>query len=143
MKRRVLAVLAYVLPTFPLGFFWHLTVFASYYKQLAVYRDEMVIPLGIASMVIQGIVWSIVYEKMFAGESVRSGALRFASIAFPIAWTYMVLAVAAKHHMASVGGYVAIETAFVALHYAIVSPLIAWVYASPSEAETTHVTETN
>lgn len=129
--KRFLAVLAYVLPTFPLGYFWHLTVFAGYYKDLAVYRDDMVIPFGLASMLIQGFAWAIVYEKMFAGEPVVRGSFRFFLVAFPIAWSYMVLAVAAKHHMASVGGYLLIETAFVVIHFAIVSPLIAFVYARP------------
>jgi hypothetical protein len=131
----MLAMMAYVLPTFPLGFFWHLTVFASYYRDLAVYREDMIIPFGIASMLIQGFVWAIVYEKIFAGKPVAQGAIGFASIAFPIAWTYMVLAVAAKHHMASVSGYLLIESAFVLVHYAVVSPLIAIVYAKPSRAD--------
>lgn len=132
MKKRVLATMAYVLPTFPLGYFWHLTIFASFYKRLAVYRDEIVIPLGIVSMLVQGVLWSIVYEKMFAGEPVIRGAWKFAVIAAPLAWSFMVVAVCAKHHMSSVGGYLLIESAFVATHYAIVSPLIALVY-SPSE----------
>lgn len=132
MKRRFLAILAYVLPTFPLGYFWHLTVFANYYKSLNVYRDDMVIPFGVVSMLIQGFIWSIVYEKLFAGEPIVKGALKFASLACPLTWSFMVLAVSAKHIMSSVSGYLAIETAFVLLHYAIVSPLIAAVYAHKS-----------
>lgn len=132
MKKRVLAVLAYMLPTFPLGFFWHLTIFADYYKSLHVYRDDIVIPFGIASMLIQGVIWSVVYERLFAGESIVKGALKFAALACPLAWSFMVLAVGAKHIMSSVGGYLAIETAFVLLHYTIVSPLIAAVYARKS-----------
>ncbi|MCI0350109.1 MAG: hypothetical protein L0Z53_11855 [Acidobacteriales bacterium] len=128
MKRRMLAVLAYVIPTFPLGYFWHLTIFANYYKSLDVYRDEIVIPFGIVSIVIQGIVWSLVYERMFAGESIAKGAVRFAALACPLAWSFMVLAVSAKHRMASVGGFLLIETGFMLVHYAIVSPLIAAVY---------------
>ena len=65
---------------------------------------------------------------MFAGEAVLKGALKFGVLAFALAWSYMVVAVGAKHIMASVGGFFALETGFVALHYAIVSPLIAWVY---------------
>lgn len=129
MKQRILAVLAYVLPTFPLGYFWHLTVFADYYKSLDVYRDDIVIPFGIISMLIQGIVWSIVYERMFAGERIAKGAVKFAALAFPLAWSFMALAVSAKHHMSSVGGFLLIETAFILVHYAVVSPLIATVYA--------------
>lgn len=132
MKKRFFAVLAYMLPAFPLGFFWHLTIFADYYKSLHVYRDDIVIPFGIVSMLIQGVIWTIVYERLFAGESVVKGALKFAALACPLAWSFMVLAVSAKHIMSSVSGYLLIETAFVLLHYAIVSPLIAAVYARKS-----------
>lgn len=110
------------------GVFWHLTVFADYYKSLNVYRDDIIIPFGFASMLIQGVIWSVVYERMFAGETILKGALKFAMLACPLAWSFMVLAVSAKHQMGSVGGYLLIETAFVLLHYAIVSPLIAAVY---------------
>jgi hypothetical protein len=132
MKQRILALLAYVIPTFPLGYFWHLTIFADYYQSLEVYRDEVVVPLGILSMLIQGVVWSIVYERMFAGESILKGAAKFAALACPLAWSFMVLAVSAKHRMSSAAGFVLIETAFMAVHYAIVSPLIAAVYSRRS-----------
>lgn len=129
MKRRILAVLAYILPTFPLGYFWHLTVFADFYRQLAVYRADMIIPLGVASMFIQGILWALLYERLFAGQPVGKGAVRFACFAGPLAWSFMVVAVSAKHPMTSVKGYLFIETAFVAIQYAVVSPLIALVYS--------------
>lgn len=77
MKKRLLAVAAYVLPTFPLGFIWHLSLFADYYKSLQAYREDIIVPFGIASMLIQGMVWSVVYERMFAGERIVSGALKF------------------------------------------------------------------
>ena len=129
MRKRTLAVLAYMLPTFPLGFFWHLTVFADYYKSLHVYRENVIIPFGLASMLIQGFIWSVLYERLFAGQSVVKGALKFASLACPLAWSFLVLAVSAKHQMSSVSGYLGIETAFILVHYAIVSPLIALVYS--------------
>ena len=132
MKKRVLAVLAYMLPSFPLGFFWHLSIFADYYKALDVYRDDVIIPFGIVSMLVQGIVWSIVYERLFSGESILKGAVKFAALATPLAWSYMVLAVSAKHRMSSVEGFLLVETAFVVVHYAVVSPLIAAVYAKKS-----------
>ncbi len=132
MKNRILAVLAYMLPTFPLGFFWHLTIFADYYKSLNVYREDIIIPFGIASMLIQGIIWSIVYERLFSGQPIFKGALKFACLACPLAWSFMVLAVSAKHQMSSVSGFLLIETAFVLVHYSIVSPLIATVYSSKS-----------
>jgi hypothetical protein len=132
MRKRLLAVLVYVLPTFPLGYLWHLTVFSGYYTSLNVYRDDMIIPLGVAAMLIQGVAWSVVYERLFAGEPIAKGALKFGLLAGTVAWSYMVLAASAKHHMSSVPGYLFIETAFVCVHYAVVSPLIAAVYARKS-----------
>lgn len=117
-----------MLPTFPLGYFWHLKVFAGYYQRLDVYREEVIIPLGIVSMLVQGFLWAIVYERMFAGEPIVRGAVKFGSLAAPLAWSFLVVAVAAKHRMNSAAGYLVIETAFVAIHYLIVSPLIAWVF---------------
>jgi hypothetical protein len=129
MKKRVLAILVYVLPTFPLGYLWHLTILADYYKNLHVYREDIIIPFGILAMLVQGVIWSIVYERLFAGEPILKGAVRFASLACPLTWSYMVIAAGAKHQMSSVSGFVLIESAFVLVHFAIVSPLIATVYA--------------
>lgn len=129
MKRRLLGTLAYMLPTFPLGYFWHLVTFDDYYKSLEVYRENILVPLGIGSMIIQGFIWSVIYEQLLSGEPIARGAVRFAALAFPIAWSFMVLAVGAKHPMTSVGGYLVIETAFLVVQYAVVSPLIAAVYA--------------
>lgn len=129
MKKRILAILAYMIPTFPLGFFWHLTIFAGYYKSLHVYREDIVIPFGVVSMLIQGIVWSVVYERLFAGETILKGAAKFSLLACSLAWSFMVLAVSAKHQMSSVTGFLLIETAFILVQYITVSPLIAAVYS--------------
>ncbi len=127
--RFLLAVLAYIVPTFPLGYLWHLVFFKTYYKSLAVYRPDMIIPLGVASMVIQSIIWAYLYSRLFLGEPVLRGALKFAAFAAPLAWSFLVLPIGAKHLMADVQGFVLIETAFVAVQYLIVSPLIALAFA--------------
>jgi len=135
VKKRVLATIAYMLPTFPLAYCWHLTTFAAYYKSLGVYRDDIIIPFGFLSMLIQGTIWALLYERLFAGQPVVKGAAKFAGIAVPLAWSLLVLAVSAKHIMTSVSQYLAIESAFIIVQYAIVSPLIAWVYSKPVQVE--------
>jgi len=127
-KKHLLAVLAYMLPTFPLGYFWHLTIFAEYYKSLQVYRENMAIPLGVFSMLVQGVIWAVVYGKLFAGEPILRGAVRFGALAAPLAWSFMALAVSAKHQMTSPFAYLGIETCFTLIQYVVVSPLIAAVY---------------
>ncbi len=130
-KKHLLAVLAYMLPTFPLGYFWHLTLFADFYKSLHVYRDDIAIPFGVLSMLVQGIVWAALYRRLFAGEPILRGALRFAALAAPLAWSFMALAVSAKHQMTSPIAYLGVESCFTLLQYAVVSPLLAAVYRNP------------
>jgi hypothetical protein len=127
--QHLFAFLSYVVVTMVLGIVWHLVVFDSYYRALQVYRDDVIIPFGLVSIVIQAIAWTYLYDRLFGGEDVLRGAVKFGCLAAPLAWSYFVIAVAAKHHMASVSGFVVIETAFVIVHYIVVSPLIALAFA--------------
>jgi hypothetical protein len=79
-------------------------------------------------MVVQGVIWAVIYRRMFAGQAILPGALNFAALAAPLAWSFMALAAAAKHQMTLPFAYLGIETCFIMLHYTIVSPLIAAVY---------------
>jgi len=135
MNRRFwLALAAYVLPTFPLGFFWHLSTFAENYRQLAMYRDDVIIPLGLSSMVIQGLVFAWAYPRLFstATEQWLASALKFGLIFGTLAWSFLVLPVAAKYNMTSVSSFMILETGFTILQYAVVSPLIALAYRGNS-----------
>jgi hypothetical protein len=127
--RFLLAALAYIIPTFPLGYFWHLTIFRHTYASLAVYRPDIMIPLGVASMLIQSVIWAYLYWRLFRHETVVAGALKFAALAMPLAWSFLVVAVAAKHHMSSVSGFLLIESAFIVVQYIVVSPLIALAFS--------------
>lgn len=131
-----LAALAYLVPTFPLGYLWHLSVFADRYHELAMYRDEVIIPLGLASMVVQALLYAWAYPRLFGDRHWCSGALRFGAVFGVLAWSLAVLPVAAKYRMSSVSGFLALETAFTALQYLIVSPLIAWAstHSQPSRS---------
>ena len=57
-------VAAYVLPTFPLGYLWHLTWFASQYQALQIYRPDVIIPFGLLSMLIQGMLLSWLFPRI-------------------------------------------------------------------------------
>lgn len=122
-----LAALAYLVPTFPLGYFWHLVTFADRYHRLEMYRDEVIIPLGLASMLIQALFFAWAYPRLFPPARVPwpRGALTFGGTFGVLAWSFAVLPVAAKYRMTSVADFIVLETSFTALQFAIVSPLIA------------------
>ena len=136
-----LAALAYLLPTFPLGYFWHLVTFADRYHQLAMYRDDVIIPLGLASMAIQALLFAWAYPRLFGDRTVPwwRGAIGFGVAFGALAWSFAVLPVAAKYRMSSVPDFLVLETAFTVLQFAIVSPLIALAYRATTTASASRV----
>lgn len=134
MKSFALAVLAYLVPTFPLGYAWHLVLFADRYEALSMYRDEVIIPFGVGSMTIQALVFAWIYPRLFLGRDVPwwRGAAWFAMVFGTLAWSFAVLPIAAKYRMTSVAEFVSLETAFTVAQFAIVSPLIALAWRGRS-----------
>ena len=127
MRSFWLGVVAYLLPTFPIAYVWHLVAFAPVYRELAMYRDDVIVPFGLASMLIQGMAFSWVYPRAFPDRKnavLGSGLLYGLGLA-ALSWSFTTLAVAAKNVMTSVPTYLALETGFTLLQFAIVGPLIA------------------
>jgi hypothetical protein len=129
-KQFWMAVFAYLLPTFPLGYVWHLVTFHEAYERLALYRAEVIIPLGLASMIIQALFIAWAYPKLFSTrrEEWLASAGKFALAFGTLAWSFTTLPVAAKYVMTSVSGFLTLETAFTALQFVVVAPLVALAY---------------
>jgi hypothetical protein len=133
MKNRFgLGVLAYIVPTFALGFIWHLILFKQYYENLAIYRKNIIIPFGFLSMLIQALVFAWIYKQVFASRngSLLSRGLIYATLGAVLSWSFTTLAVAAKNTMTSVPDYLTIETAFTVVQWIMVGPLTAFAYRS-------------
>jgi hypothetical protein len=125
-----LGVAAYLLPTFALGYTWHLVLFAPGYQALQIYRPDLLIPFGFAAIAIQAVIFSWAYPRAFprgGGSVLRNGLLYGLAIGL-LSWSFTTLAVAAKFPMTSLSGYIALETGFTAVQFLIVGPLIALAY---------------
>ena len=135
MRRGILAVLAYLVPTFLTGFVWHLVLFHALYQRLEIYRPDPLIPLGVASMLIQAVIFAWAYPRLFstAAEDWRRSALRAGLVYAALSWSFTTLAVAAKHPMTSLPDYFAVETGYTLLQFLLVAPLmsLAWRGAGP------------
>lgn len=130
MKKRIaIAAVAYLVPTFILGFIWHLVVFERRYAALAMYRHDVIIPFGFLSMSIQALFFAWLYEvaisPRFSPRAPRM--IAYGAMGAALSWSFTTLAVAAKNVMTSVPDYLAIETAFTALQWALVAPLTTLV----------------
>jgi hypothetical protein len=125
-----LGALAYLVPTFPLGYVWHLVTFHAAYARLHLYRADVIIPFGLGSMLIQAVIFAWAYPRLFSTrrEDWAASALRFFAVFTMLAWSFTTLPVAAKYQMSSVADFLKLETAFTVLQFAIVAPLFAWAY---------------
>src|SRR4051812_1396867 len=97
-----LNLLAYLVPTFMLGFVWHLKLFHRYYEQLNIYRPDVIIPFGFLSMLLQGALFAFAYPRLVATPGSLASGLLFGSMAALFSWSFTTIAVAAKHPMTSV-----------------------------------------
>ena len=137
MMRFFLAMLAYVVPTFALGFVWHLILFDHYYKALAIYRTDIIIPFGFLSMLIQATIFAWIYQRTFArlNTTLPSRALLYAACGAALSWSFTTIAVAAKNVMTSVPDYLVIETAFTVVQWIMVGPLTALAFGRSSSCD--------
>jgi hypothetical protein len=128
-----LAALAYLLPTFPLGYVWHLVTFKEAYDRLEIFRAVVIIPFGLASMLIQAAIFAWAYPKLFSTRRDRwhTSALQFGVTFALLSWSFMTLPVAAKYQMTSITDFLLLETGFTILQFAVVAPLIALAYREP------------
>src|SRR5258706_8299764 len=122
-KRFWLLVLAYVVPTFLLGFVWHLVLFDAYYRELGIYRADPIIPFGFSSMLLQAVIFAWAFPRIVTTPSLAN-AMKYSGAAALLSWSFTTVAVAAKHPMTSISNYVIIETAFTAVQFLLVGP--AW-----------------
>ena len=124
-----LGLAAYVVPSFPIAYIWHLVAFAPAYHGLAMYRDDVIVPFGLLSMFIQGAAFSWVYPRAFSDRSAWLwNVLCFGFALSLVSWSFTTLAVAAKNLMTSVPSYMVLETGFTLVQFAVVGPLIALAY---------------
>ena len=127
MSDILVAALAYIVPTFPLGYVWHLTLFKDRYAALDVYRERVEPLLGLTSMVIQGIAFALIYVGVIApmtgGWLTR--AATYAALGGFLSWSFTTIAAAAKSPMTSVRDFFLIETAFTAVQWIVVGVVTA------------------
>lgn len=118
---------AYIIPSFPLGYCWHLVTFADQYHALDIYRDQVIIPMGLASMIVQACFFSWAYPKLFSTQNADwiKSALASAVVFALLSWSFTTLPVAAKYQMTSVADFMMLETAFTILQFSVIAPLIA------------------
>lgn len=131
-KDFILGTAGYSIVTLGLAGPWHLVFFKSLYHSLGIYnRAEMIIPLGIASMIAQGAVMAWLYPKAFPKNRSLGSALAFCWSMGAFLFSVSTMANAAKIEVAPLSTWFAIQTAFHFTQFTLVGVAYALIYRDP------------
>ena len=132
-KRFLLAATGYIVVTFIIAASWHLVLFREVYDQLAIFtRKEPLIPLGLISMVLQGLVVAYLYPLFRKdGRPIREG-LKFGLLMGVFMGSSAVFAEAGKQEVTSLSTWLLLESIYYLLQFAVVGLVIGLVYGPRS-----------
>lgn len=128
MPRHILTVLAFILVTFAVQGLSHFVINVDHYASIGHLRAEPIMPLGFATMTIQGLILSVAMSRLWPeGASIKNGMLVAAFFGLFLA-SYMVLTEAAKYAVPSIPTWMAIEAAAVTTQFGIFGVVLGFIY---------------
>lgn len=128
MTRMLLAAAGYVVIVFPLALGWHLGLFEEQYQSFGYFEGEPNVLAGLAAIVIQGLVLAVVYPLFRSGRAGFARAFQYAGLMGLFFWTSHVLALIAKQNVPNAGGFMVMETAFLAVQFGLFALVLGWIY---------------
>jgi hypothetical protein len=128
-KRYAITVISYVVVTMALGMSWYLMLFHDLYTNLGIFnRQEPIIPLGFASMLMQGFIYAYLYPFLFRGLNPIAEGIKFSLLMEAMIFSVSTIANAAKIHVAPMGTWFVYQTGFHLLHGVIFGICLALIY---------------
>jgi hypothetical protein len=129
LVRFAIGAAGYLAITFPLAYVWHLIAFKKTYETLGYFsREEPIVAFGFASILIQGLLLSWIFPRLCQGKSFWAGALSLLIVMGKYQLTMHVLAEAAKHQIEPLSTWFALESAYLAIQFALGGFWLALVY---------------
>lgn len=124
-----LSVLGYTVITMGLGMAWHFVWFHGLYERLGIYnRHDPIIPLGMLSMLIQGIILAYLYPLFYRAGSPLKRGITYGLIMGAYLYSVSTLANAAKIMVSSMPLWLGIQTAFHAIQFVLAGAVIGLAY---------------
>lgn len=127
----VLTVVAYVLTTFAVQGTSHFAINADHFAAIPIMRAEPMVPLGIASMVIQGLILAWLYPVYAAGTSSVRRGIAFSWMIGGFLASYIVLGEAGKYAIPSVPAWIAVEASAAFVQYTLFGVWLGLIHRVP------------
>jgi hypothetical protein len=128
-KRILLAAFGYLVVSLALGASWHFAFFPELYHDFAIYnRADPIIPLGMLSMVIQGLVMAVIYPRWYRGESPLIAGLTFGLLMGAFLFSVSTIANVAKIEVNHLGTFMLVQAGFHAIQFGMAGAVFGWVF---------------
>jgi len=128
MVKHILSMLAYVIISFAVQGLSHFKINADHYAGISFMRDDPVIIMGIATMVIQGLILSVMIERVSGTQpSLKSSILTTLSYALFLG-TYIAVAEPSKYEVPSIMTWTTIETSSTFVQFLLTGILIGLIH---------------
>jgi hypothetical protein len=128
-KKVVLATLGYLIVTFALGASWHFAFFPKAYHDFGIYnRADPIIPLGVLSMLVQGIIMALIYPRWYRGEKPLAAGLKFGLLMGVFLFSVSTIANAAKMEVHVLGSFMLIQVLFHALQFGAAGAVFGLIF---------------
>jgi len=133
-----LTVLAYVVVAFGVQGASHFALFAAHYAAIPIMRAEPVIAMGLGSMLIQGVLFALLFPAFQrGGDSVWEGVKLSWALGGFLA-SYIVLGEAGKYAIPSIASWIAVEGSVAFVQYTLFGVLLGLIHRRRAEAIGAH-----
>lgn len=133
IKKLGLFVVAYFVITMGWAFPWHMVWFHDLYVEMGAFqRAEPIMPLGIAAILVQGIVIGYLYPFYNKGDgnSILRG-VKFSLIIGLMTYTAMGFATAAKFQIEPVSQFLMYHTVFQTIQFVLTGIALGFIFKQP------------
>ena len=124
----LLGILAYVIVTFPLAVLWHMKIFREKYMRWQYFGGDVKPILGLASMIVQGVVLSYGYSILNVNHSALLSGVCYALLMGLFLWSVHVLATMGKSSKVRHFEFFAMETVYLAIQFGLYGVIISYIY---------------
>lgn len=132
-RKFLIAAGGYIVVTMALGMSWHFIFFKDLYHSLGIYnRTEPIIPLGLLSMIIQGLIMAYLYPFFRVGARPVVRGIAFSLIMGLFLFSVSTLANAAKIEVSSMSTWLCVQAGFHLIQFTLVGIIIGFAYGESS-----------
>ena len=127
----VIATVTYSVFNFVFALLWNLGLFKKQYAEMTgtTARENPIIPLGLAAIVVQAIALSVLFSLYYKGENPVSEGFILGLLFGSYSTVYGAFVVPAKFNIVPIWKYATLELVYGILHFGIAGIMLAYIFA--------------